>query len=146
MVALVGFLGLWHLYDAYYMRINSASSFRTPGFLIDILGEMRDKNILVLSLAAGALFSLVKAPCVGAVYLAILEMLMSGNNVLEGSIYLGVYNFGVVLPILILGGLLAFGLDPQRVSDFRDEKRVEIRLITGITLIVLAILLYLNVI
>ena len=146
MVTLVGFLGIWHLYDAYYMRQNSDSSFKTPGFLIGFIGNIRGKNILVLSFAAGALFSLVKAPCVGAVYLAILEMLMSGNNVLEGSIYLGVYNFGVVLPILILGGLLAFGLDPQRVSDFRDEKRVEIRLITGITLIVLAILLYLNVI
>ena len=146
MVTLVGFLGIWHLYDAYYMRQNSDSSFKTPGFLIDYLEKIRGKNILILSFAAGGLFSLVKAPCVGAVYLAILEMLMSGNNVLEGSIYLGVYNFGVVLPILILGGLLAFGLDPQRVSDFKDEKRVEIRLITGITLIVLAILLYLNVI
>ncbi|MDW7732189.1 MAG: cytochrome c biogenesis protein CcdA [Methanolobus sp.] len=146
MVGLIAFLGLWHLYDAYYMRTHSNSSFRTPRFLIDFMDEIRGKNILVLSFVAGGLFSLIKAPCVGAVYLAILDMLMSGNDLLEGAVYLGIYNLGVVLPILILGVMLAFGLEPQRVSEFKDERRVEIRLITGITLIVLAILLHLHII
>lgn len=146
MVGLIAFLGLWHLYDAYYLRTHSRSSFKTPRMLIDFMGEIKGKNIVLLSFVAGGLFSLIKAPCVGAVYLAILEMLMSGDNILEGTVYLGIYNFGVVLPILILGAMLAFGLDPQKVSDFKDERRVEIRLITGMTLIALAILLHLNVI
>lgn len=144
MVALIAFLGLWHLYDAYHLRTHANSSFRTPRFLIDFMGEIKGKNILVLSFVAGGLFSLIKAPCVGAVYLAILEMLMSGDDVLGGTVYLGVYNLGVVFPILILGAMLAFGLDPKRVSDFKDKRRVEIRLITGMTLVTLAILLHLH--
>ena len=146
MVGIVAILGLWHIYDAYHMKLHSRSSLKTPRSLIDFMRNADGKNILFVSLAGGALFSLIKAPCVGAVYLTILEMLMSGNDPLQGAIYLGLYNLGVVLPILILGTLLAFGLDPAKVDAFREKRRVEIRFITGIFLIMLAILLNLNVI
>ncbi|WP_406656236.1 cytochrome c biogenesis protein CcdA [Methanolobus sp. ZRKC2] len=146
MIGLIAFLGLWHFYDAYHLRTHSKSSFKNPTFLTNFMGEIKGKNILFLAFVAGGLFSLIKAPCVGAVYLAILEMLISGDKILEGALYLGIYNFGVVFPILILGTMLAFGLDPQRVSDFRNNRRVEIRLVTGITLIALAILLHLRII
>jgi cytochrome c biogenesis protein CcdA/glutaredoxin len=146
MVALIFVLGIWHLYDAFYMKVNQKGTFRTPRFFIKFMGEIKGRNILLLSFIAGGLFSLIKAPCVGAVYLAILDMLISGNDLLGGAVYLGIYNFGVVLPILILGGMLAFGLDPEKVSDFKERRRVEIRLVTGMTLILLAVLLQLKVI
>ncbi|ADI74016.1 cytochrome c biogenesis protein transmembrane region [Methanohalobium evestigatum Z-7303] len=146
MVTLIGGLGAWHIYDAYYMKTRDKSTFKTPKSLISFMGNIKGKNILMLSLFAGGLFSLVKAPCVGAVYLSILDMMMTRVEVVEGTLYLAVYNFGVVFPVFILGGLLAFGLNPDTVTEFREKRRSEIRLITGVVLIILAILLNFNVI
>jgi cytochrome c biogenesis protein CcdA/glutaredoxin len=146
MILLVAFLGLWHIYDAYYMKIHSHSSFKTPRALINFMGAFEGKNILVVSFVGGGLFSLVKAPCVGAVYLTILEMLISGNNPVQSTLYMAIYNFAVVLPILVLGAFLAFGLDPAKLNNFRETRRVEIRLATGIILILLALLLNFNII
>lgn len=146
MVLLVAILGLWHLYDAYYIKKNSISSFKTPHYFIDLMGKAEGRNIVLISFLGGSLFSLVKAPCVGAVYLMILEMLISGDNILEGTLYMALYNLGVILPILILGALLAFGLNPKKVNEIREKRRVEIRIITGVILILLALMLNYNII
>ena len=146
MIIIISVLGLWHVYDAYNLKKYSRSTFKTPRSLITFISRMQNKNLLLLSFAAGAVFSLVKAPCVGAVYIAILNMLITEGNLLKGVMYLGFYNFGVILPILLLGGMLAFGLSPEKVTEFKENKRVEIRLFTGIMLLILALLMYYNVI
>ncbi|SDF50397.1 Cytochrome c biogenesis protein CcdA [Methanolobus vulcani] len=146
MIFLVAIFGFWHLYDAYYIKKYSKSSFKTPHSFVDLMDHARGKNILLISFVGGGIFSLVKAPCVGAVYLMILEMLLSGGNTVNAVLYMGLYNFAVILPILILGALLAFGLDPEKVNEFREKRRVEVRLITGLILILLAALLQLNII
>ena len=145
LVVLIGLLGIWHFYDAYLLYHHDRSSFKTPKSFLRLLNSLEEgKNVLVISIIAGGIFSLVKAPCVGAVYFAILDLLISEGKLAEGSMYLGIYNLGVVLPVLILGALLAFGLSPERVNDFKEKKRVEIRLVTGIVLIALALLIYLE--
>ena len=146
MVMLIGVLGLWHIYDAYHLKIHDRSTFKTPQSLVTFMSRIEGKNILLLSFVAGGFFSLVKAPCVGAVYLAILDMLITKTDAVHGAVYLCVYNLGVVLPVLILGGLLAVGLSPETITEFKENKRVEVRFVTGIVLIVLALLLYFDVI
>ena len=89
----------------------------------------------------GALFSLVKAPCVGAVYLAILDVI-SARSYAEGAVYLVFYNLGIVLPIILLGGLIALGMSPEQVDKFRKDYRATIRLVTGLALLALAPLIY----
>jgi cytochrome c-type biogenesis protein len=89
----------------------------------------------------GALFSLVKAPCVGAIYLAILD-LFSARSYIEGATYLFFFNLGVVLPILVLGCGIALGMSPEQVDSFRKDHRVGMRLFTGFALLALAPLIY----
>ncbi|MBP2029651.1 cytochrome c biogenesis protein CcdA/thiol-disulfide isomerase/thioredoxin [Methanohalophilus levihalophilus] len=146
MTVIIGILGIWHVYDAYYLRKHSESTFKTPGSVISFMNNIHGKNALALSFLAGGLFSLVKAPCVGAVYLSILDMLISRTDLLEGAFYLVIYNFGVVFPVLGLGIFLAFGLSPETVMEFREKRRSAIRFVTGVVLILLAVLLYFNVI
>ncbi len=144
LVALIGILGLWHVYDAYHLRKNTESSFYTPKAFIRLTESVTKKVSLPASFFMGALFSLIKAPCVGAVYFVILDMVRSGES--AGYMYLAAYNLGVVLPVLVLGVAIAFGLNPEKVERFRKERRAAMRLVTGATLIIIAVLMYAGVI
>lgn len=88
----------------------------------------------------------MKAPCVGGIYFSILDMLVGRNNLVQGVTYLAIYNFGVVFPIIIFGILLGYGMKPETITKIKESKRIEIRLITGIILIMLALLLHLHII
>ncbi|MBU3925263.1 cytochrome c biogenesis CcdA family protein, partial [Patescibacteria group bacterium] len=140
LVAIVGILGIWHIYDAYYLRKNTESSFHTPRAFIRLTESVTKKVSLPAAFLIGSLFSLIKAPCVGAVYLVILDTMR--NDTGTGMIYLASYNLGVVLPVLILGAAIAFGMNPKRVEEFRKNRRAALRLVTGIILVGIAVLMY----
>ncbi|MDO9098399.1 MAG: cytochrome c biogenesis protein CcdA [Candidatus Methanoperedens sp.] len=144
LVVIIGLLGLWHVYDAYHLRKNTESSFYTPKAFIRLTESVTRKVSLPASFFMGALFSLIKAPCVGAVYFVILDMVRSGEG--AGFMYLAAYNLGVVLPVLVLGAAIAFGLNPEKVERFRKERRAAMRLVTGVTLLIIAVLMYAGII
>ena len=79
-------------------------------------------------------------------YVAIIGAISGQGSASSGLFYLLIYNLGVALPVLILGGIIALGMSPEQVDQFRQRHRVAIRLITGITLIALASLIYWQVI
>lgn len=139
LVLLLVVLGLWQVYDAYHLRKNEESSFRTPKIFINVTQQAAEKANLPASFFLGSLFSLIKAPCVGALYLLILDMVRSGDS--TGILYLAAYNLGVILPILLIGAAIVFGLNPDKVESFRKNRRVTLRLITGATLLILAVLM-----
>jgi cytochrome c biogenesis protein CcdA/glutaredoxin len=145
LTALLVILGLSQLEDARRLSKGKNSIFRTDWALKYIeAGASRGK--LSSYFLVGALFSLVKVPCIGAVYLAILDMISSQGYRGEGAVYLFMYNLGIILPIVILGGFMALGLSPEQVDRFRKDHRSQIRLATGLTLIALAPLIYWKVI
>ncbi len=144
LVVLISLLGIWHVYDAWHLRKNTESSFYTPKVFIRLTESVTKKVSLPAAFFIGALFSLIKAPCVGAVYFVILNMVRQGEG--AGIMYLAAYNLGVVLPVLILGAAIAFGLNPEKVESFRKERRSALRLITGVTLLVIAVLMYAGII
>lgn len=146
MVVLIFILGCWHIYDAYHLRKYARSTFHTPKAMVRLLERTAKSNILFLSFASGGLFSLVKAPCVGAIYFSILDMLVGRTDLARGAFYLAVYNFGVIFPIIVLGILLGYGMKPETITELKENKRVEIRLFTGVILILLALLLHLHII
>jgi len=133
-------IGLVHVLDAVRLNSGNESLFRTDWALKYFQAGVSSKRLSSYFLI-GALFSLVKAPCVGAIYLAILDLL-SARNYLEGTVYLLFFNLGVILPIIVLGGFIAFGMSPEQVDTFRKDHRVGMRLITGLSLLALAPLIY----
>lgn len=132
--------GLSQVWDAMRLHQGRSSIFRTDWALKYFQAGI-DKGRFSSYFVIGALFSLVKAPCVGAIYLAILDLL-SSRSYFEGAAYLFFFNLGVILPIIILGGAIALGMSPEQVDSFRKDHRVAMRLVTGLTLIALAPLLY----
>ena len=145
-ILLTALLGFWHIFDAYWLKKHSRSTFKTPDSLKNFMGGMTRQNILLLSFLSGGLYFLVKAPCVGAVYLSILSILVTKTNIMTGTVYMELYILGLLLPVVTLGLLLSFGLSPNDVAEFREKWRVEIRLITGVILFSLALLMQLRII
>jgi cytochrome c-type biogenesis protein len=133
-------LGLVHVEDARRLAAGGHSLFKASWSQKYVEGALA-RGKLSSYFLLGALFSLVKAPCVGAVYIAILG-LISEEGYSSGAAYLLFYNLGIVSPILILGGVIALGMSPEKVDDFRKDHRAGIRLATGLTLLALAPLIY----
>jgi len=137
-------LGLVHLEDGRRLLAGGRSLFKeswSQRYVEGALARGRFSSYFLL----GALFSLVKAPCVGAVYIAILG-LIAEEGYSSGAVYLLIYNLGVILPILVLGVVIALGMSPARVDSFRKDHRAAIRFATGLTLLLLAPLIYWQVI
>jgi len=132
--------GLSQVWDALRLKQGKPSMFRTDWALKYFQAGV-DKGRFSSYFLIGALFSLVKAPCVGAIYLAILDLL-SERSYFEGAAYLFFFNLGVILPIIFLGGAIALGMSPEQVDSFRKDHRVGMRLATGLALLALAPLIY----
>jgi len=141
LVAGIGFLGIWHLVDTYYIMRSDKTSFYTPKTIGRLLKNVTRARNLPIVFALGALFSLIKAPCVGAVYFAVLDLIISHGELGSGFSYLAIYNLGVIIPVIVLGLGIAFGLPPDRVEAFRLHRRALTRFITGVTLVLVALLL-----
>ena len=132
--------GLSQVIDAILLKQGKASLFRTD-WALQYFQAGVEKGRFSSYFLAGALFSLVKIPCVGGLYLAILD-LISAKSYFVGAAYLMFFNLGVILPIIVVGGFLALGMSPDRVDRFRKDHRVGMRLFTGLMLLALAPLIY----
>ncbi|MCQ8902771.1 MAG: cytochrome C biogenesis protein [Methanothrix sp.] len=143
--ALLILLGIMQLEDARRLGSGGRSLFRTD-WILGYFQAAAGAQSLAAYFLLGMLFSMVKAPCVGAVYVAIISILYTKGYASSALVYLFLYNLGVVLPVMLLGGAIALGMQPESVERFRHEHRVAIRIITGVMLIALAPLIYLEII
>jgi cytochrome c-type biogenesis protein len=134
-------MGLMQLEDARRLQSGGTSLFRTDWTKKYVHGVVASRRLSYYFLL-GALFSLVRAPCVGGIYIAIIGIISSQGLASSGLIYLMIFNLGIALPVLLLGGIIALGMSPEQVDHFRNHHRVAIRLITGFTLLALAVLIY----
>ncbi len=132
--------GLSQVLDAVRLNQGKPSLFRTDWALKYFQAGV-DRRRFSSYFLIGALFSLVKAPCVGAIYLAILD-LISARSYFDGAAYLFFFNLGVILPIIVVGSILALGMSPEQVDSFRKDHRVGMRLFTGLMLLALVPLIY----
>lgn len=98
------------------------------------------------SFAIGLGFGLIKMPCAGGPYLAILGMMADQSNSFQGLYYLLAYDIGVVLPVLVLGVLLSTGFSARRLDAIRTRYRAVLNIATGITLFILATVLAFDII
>ena len=89
----------------------------------------------------GAAFALCAAPCVGVVLGAILALAADSRTVVRGCILLAAYSFGITVAFVLIG--IAFTHAMSAFRWVRDHYDV-IRLASGLTLVVLGLLLFFN--
>jgi cytochrome c biogenesis protein CcdA len=143
-ILLLAAMAAWSFYDAW--RVSRGVESRSFKSVIRHFHRSYERYALPASFAIGAAFGLVKMPCVGGLYIAILGTVLQSERFAEGFVYLVFYNLGVVLPVLALGGLLAYGLSPGELNAFRLRHRVKLKFFTGVLLAGMAVAFILGII
>ncbi|TXT60390.1 MAG: Cytochrome c biogenesis protein, transmembrane region [Promethearchaeota archaeon] len=131
------FIGVWQILES-----GKAKSiiFGTPEKVKTVMKDFIDKNSGLYAFLVGIIFVLIKIPCFGGVYLAILYDLRE-NPLL--FLHIGVYLLGLMIPVVLILTLLRIGLESSTINEFRLKYRTHLRILSGVILIVLAFYLLL---
>ncbi len=82
---------------------------------------------------AGSLIGLCTVPCSGNVYLAVLALLSSRNDLGEALGYLVIYNLAFVVPLIALLGAAATPAAMRALARWQLHNRASLKLALGIT-------------
>jgi cytochrome c biogenesis protein CcdA len=129
------FIGVWQIVEC---RKEQSKIFGTPQTVKTVLKDFIKKNTGFYAFLVGIMFVLIKIPCFGAIYLALLENLY--NNPLL-YVFIVVYLIGMVIPILLVLILLRLGIESSKIDKFRLKYRTHLRILNGAVLIFLSIYL-----
>ncbi|NHJ23696.1 MAG: hypothetical protein EAX89_03925 [Candidatus Lokiarchaeota archaeon] len=129
------FLGIWQILES---QKEKSVIFGTPTKVRTILKDFIEKRSGYYSFLVGILFVFIKIPCFGSIYLSLIYELHSNPMLF---LYIVVYLFAMVLPVIIILSLIRFGLESSKVNEYRLKYRSYLRILSGGILIFLAIYL-----
>ncbi len=87
----------------------------------------------------GALTGLYGMACTVGIYISILGMIYQDFQ--SGLFYLLAYNIIVILPLIAILLLVIFGLSPEKVNSWRDERKSLLRIIIGVIMLIMGIII-----
>lgn len=128
-------IGAWQIVEA---KKEKSVIFGTPQKVKTVLKSFIDKNSGIYSFLVGIIFVLIKIPCFGSVYLALLYNFYKSPLFMMFIIF---YLIGMLIPIIGILITLRIGLESSKVNEFRESHRASLRIISGAVLIFLAIYL-----
>lgn len=139
---LVIILGLIEIKDFFWYGRGISLSI-APRYVSYI--EKRAKNLTIFgAIILGAFVAAVELPCTGGPYLAITTWIAQSNVIpVKALIYLLVYNFIFVLPLITILLLVYFGTKIHKIKRWKQNYRRWMRLAIGLVLVALGILLIL---
>ena len=95
------------------------------------------------SIFLGIFVAAVELPCTGGPYLAITTALAKIGLSWKVFWLLVIYNIIFVMPLIVILLLVYFGVDANKIRDWKDNKKKWMRLFAGLLLIGLGVLLIL---
>lgn len=105
--------------------------------------KMTQKGTLAAVLVLGVVVSLFELPCTGAIYGVILSVLAKAGNGFP-ILYLAVYNFIFVLPLIVLTFLIYKGVSPKMLEAWNQKEKRWMRLGAGALLVLLGVVIILS--
>jgi len=130
-------LGLVEFRDAFAKKPILAISAKHASKISTMLSKVSIPSSIVLGMFVAA----VELPCTGGPYLAITAILAQVGMSFTVVSLLVLYNFIFVLPLLIILGLVYFGVSTKVISKWKDSNKQWMRIANGILLIALGLLL-----
>lgn len=117
--------------------------FRTPKRLKEFVQFATKQDSLRVDFALGAVFSLIKLPCVAPIMLTLVSSLLANPVTTMSNIL--IVNLGAVFPMLILGIAASLGfIKFERFLEIRFKGRIFQRLFVGLILLLSAVFLFLS--
>lgn len=138
-------LGLIDIKD-YLWPSEKGPLLKIPESKKSVIEKWVKKSSLPGAIVLGFLVSAFELPCTGGVYLAILAMLADQTTKLNAALYLLLYNFFFILPLLIIWGLTYWGYSSEKIKTWQERKKKSMRLILGVGMVVLGVLIVFRII
>jgi hypothetical protein len=156
-------LGIFSLYDYIQLKKGRPSKMKlqVPGFLkkrihqiIRVRSDVLEANkespsihFLLAAVVIGFIVTLFQSTCTSQVYLPTI-LFVANIPSLRGSafLYLILYNFVYILPLLIIFGIVYWGVTSEQLSFFLQKRASTIKLLTSIFFFTLAGILILSLI
>src|SRR3990167_1455811 len=138
---LVVFLGILEVKDFFWY--GRGLTLRIPAKRLKQIKKYMRHVTIPGAIILGAFVAAVELPCTGGPYLAITTLLAKVGLTLEIFWLLVVYNFIFVLPLIIILGLVSFGVSTDSIKKWKDKQKRWMRLFIGLVMIALGILLIL---
>jgi len=107
----------------------------------ETINRFVEKSSIPAAFILGILVGMFELPCTGGIYLSIISMISLKTNLAGGLWYLFVYNLAFIFPLLVIIGLIYWGIPPERVNEWRLGQRRILRLIIGLIMLVFAIMI-----
>ncbi len=126
--------GGWYIFDSFKEK---SILFDTPEKLKEIFKKLAKGGTFLYTFALGFVFTFFKLPCIGGVFLALTYDFAQNPSTFLGS--LALFYVGILLPIIILMLLIAFGVKTQKIDLLRVKYRPYLRIIAGLAIIALTI-------
>ena len=137
-IALV--LGIYSLYDYVLLKRGRPSemTLQLPNFLKKkihqiIRKESQSSRHFLAALVAGFIISLLEFACTGQVYLPTILFVINTPSLRTSAIsYLLLYNFMFITPLLIIFGVVYWGVTSEQLAFFLQKRASTIKLLTSL--------------
>ena len=155
------FLGIFSLYDYIQLKKGRPSKMKlqVPNFLkkrihqiirarSDVLEADKESpsfRFLLAAVAIGCIVTLLQSTCTSQVYLPTI-LFVTNIPSLRGSaiLYLFLYNFVYIIPLLVIFGIVYCGVTSEQLSFFLQKRASTIKLLTSVFFFALAGILILS--
>lgn len=107
------------------------------------MGELMEKSSLAAAFLLGGLVGICALPCSGGAYVMVLGLLHDATAYWQGLGYLILYNFLFVLPLIIMLFIASDRKVLDKVQEWQTAERRNIKLWSGISMIILGIIIFL---
>lgn len=139
-----GFLSLFDYFKAKSGKVTEMT-LQLPAFLkrrihATIREKARTKGIVMGALAAGFTVSILEFACTGQVYLPTITYMASKKTTALG--YLLLYNALFILPLIVVFGVVYFGVSSQAIAKVMERKVGTVKLLLALIFFTVAALLF----
>lgn len=147
-------LGVLSLHDYIQLKRGRPSEMKLqlPDFLKKrihrtIRERSKSPRYLLAAITAGFIVSLVEFACTGQVYLPTILFVTNVPSLKASAVsYLLLYNFMFIVPLLIIFGIVYWGVTSEQLAFFLQKRASSIKLYTSLLFFVLAGILILSLI
>jgi cytochrome c biogenesis protein CcdA len=132
-------VGLLSIKD--YFFPDTLFSTKIPYSARQLILKWTYKGTLPAAAVVGVLVGISEFPCSGGIYVTTLGLLSDKTTFMQGFVYLLVYNFMFVLPLIIIYAVTANQKVAMKLMDWQEREKNHMKLAMGIIMTVLGVIL-----